>query len=169
MLKYVFKDRPLTIKAAAKADPQIIGDALAKISGAAKGRLTPKAVVKAAEAPRHPLHRHFEWNNEAAADAFRLDQARTLIRCVDVVLGDREAPTPGWMSVTDKGGTSYRSAQDVMGSASLQAAVLAAAERDLVAFEKRYRELGEICDLVREAREKIADRRSKQESRAGVS
>ena len=45
MIKYTFKDEPLTIKNKAKATPQKIGEALAKIAAASKGHLTPKAVV----------------------------------------------------------------------------------------------------------------------------
>ncbi len=164
-MKYIFKDRPLTIRNAAKANAQTIGTELEKITVAAKGRLTPKAVVKAAEAPRNPLHRHFQWDDRLAAEGFRIEQARCLIRSVSVVLDDTEQPSPGWLSVSDKGGVSYRSASEVMSSVALQEAVLAAAERDLASFEKRYHDLDEICALVREAREKIAARRSIKQER----
>jgi hypothetical protein len=50
----------------------------------AEGRLTPKAVVRAAANPESPLHPLFEWDDSKAADRHRLDQARTLIRSVQV-------------------------------------------------------------------------------------
>ena len=164
-MEYVFKDGPVTIKNSRKADPQKIGLALAKIAEQQKGRLTPPAVVEAARDTRNPLHRHFEWDDAVAAESYRLDQARALIRSVALV-GDGDAePAPAYLSIADKGGTAYRAMAEVLDSADLQSAVLAAAERDLAAFEKRYRQLKDICEIVSDAREKIAARRSKNESR----
>ena len=165
MISYVFKDGPVTIKNAKKADPQKIGMALAKIAGQQKGRLTPPAVVEAARDTRNPLHKHFEWDNQIAADAFRLDQARTLIRSVALAGVDDEDAKPAFLSIADNAGTSYRAVQEVLDSADLQSAVLAAAERDLAAFEKRYRQLTDICQIISDARAKVAARRNKPESR----
>lgn len=164
-MEYVFKDGPVTIKNAKRADPQKIGTALAKIAEQQKGRLTPPAVVEAARDTRNPLHKHFEWDDHLAADAYRLDQARTLIRSIRLVSEDDIEAAPAFLSVADKGGTSYRTYAEVMDSADLQNTVLAAAERDLAAFEKRYRQLADICEVIRDAREKIAARRAKHESR----
>lgn len=49
------------------------------------GVITPAIVVKAAEPKNSPLHRFFEWNNDAAAERYRLWQARMLIARVYVV------------------------------------------------------------------------------------
>ena len=168
MISYTFKDGPVTIKNAKKADPQKIGVALAKIAEQQKGRLTPPAVVEAARDQRHPLHKHFEWDDQVAAEAYRLDQARVLIRSVRIVGEDDAEPAPAFLSVADKGGTSYRTFAEVMDSADLQNTVLAAAERDLAAFERRYRALADICEVIRYAREKIAARSAKYENRASA-
>lgn len=170
MIKYVFNDeRPLTIKNAKKADPQKIGDALTAISNKVGGRLTPKAVLQEAKAPKHFLHQYFEWDDALAADHFRQDQARTLIRCVQIVNDDdADKFAPAFLSISDKSGVSYRPLQVVMASTELQLAVLQRAERDLESFERRYRDLGDICDLVRVAREKASARRTSLESRAAA-
>lgn len=163
-MKYLFKE-PLTIKAADKADPQKIGEALTKIAAEAGGELTPHAVVASAQNPRSLLHRHFEWDDAKAAEAYRVDQARTLIASIRVE--DEEAEdgdTRAFISISSKAGTSYRSAHDVRNSADLQAIVLKQAERELESFEKRYRELQDICNIVKSAREAIAKKRAKSES-----
>lgn len=165
MVEYIFRDGPVTIKNAKKADPQKIGTALAKIAEQQKGRLTPPAVVEAARDVRNPLHKHFEWDDAVAAQSYRLGQARMLIRSVALVGDGDDEPAPAFLSIADKGGTAYRTVQEVMDSADLQSAVLAAAERDLAAFEKRYRQLQDICEIVSDARAKIAARRNKHESR----
>lgn len=46
------------------------------------GLLKPEAVVEAARPESSPLHSHFEWNDSKAAEKYRLDQARVLIRSV---------------------------------------------------------------------------------------
>lgn len=50
------------------------------------GRLTPDAVVEAARDPTSPLHDHFTWDDTLAAQKCRLDEARTLIRSIRVVV-----------------------------------------------------------------------------------
>jgi hypothetical protein len=161
MIKYRFKeDEPLTIKAADKANPQKIGEALTKISASNGGHLVPSAVVEAARDAKNVLHRHFEWNDKTAAEKFRLDQARSLIRCIHVESDDTESGvTRAFLSIREKSGISYRTVEDVLNSADLQSRLLAQAERDLISFETRYKNLSDICDLIRQARERLAVRR----------
>lgn len=60
--------------------------ALEKIAETHGGRLTPEAVVDAARDPDSILHAHFEWDDGKAGAAHRLNQARTIIRSVRVVI-----------------------------------------------------------------------------------
>lgn len=171
MIRYVFKeDEPIRIKAAAKADPQVIGEALAVVAEQQGGRLTPKMVVDAARSSNNPLHRHFEWDDATAADAYRMDQARNLIRIVRVDEPDADEPQPrAFLSVSDDSGIAYRSLDAVRKSEDFQQALLKAAERDLEAFERRYRQMADICEIVRTAREKVRRRRgATNESRAAA-
>lgn len=50
------------------------------------GRLTPDAVVADAADPNSPLHDAFEWDDSKAAQAYRIEQARVLIRSVEVTI-----------------------------------------------------------------------------------
>lgn len=161
MIKYRFKeDEPLTIKAADKANPQKIGEALTKISVTNGGHLVPAAVVDAARDAKSVLHKHFEWNDKIAAEKFRLDQARSLIRSIHVESADTESGVArAFLSIREKSGVSYRTIEDVLSSADLQQRIVAQAERDLISFETRYKNLTDICDLIRQARERLAVRR----------
>lgn len=58
-------------------------EAIAERSG---GQLTPEAVVDAARDPSSALHAHFTWDDAEAAHKRRLDEARTLIRSVKVIV-----------------------------------------------------------------------------------
>lgn len=159
--KYVFRDEePRTFKGGNEADAQKIGEALAVITERNGGHLIPAAVVDAARNPKSALHPHFEWADSVAAHKYRLDQARSMIRCIHITSDQTESGvTRAYLSVRDDGGVSYRSIGEVLTSADLQSKVLAAAERDLLAFESRYRNLEEVCTLLREARLRIAERR----------
>lgn len=156
-IRYVFRE-PTIFHNHKDADPDVIGAELTRIKDANNGRLTPGAVVEEARNRRNPLHRHFEWNDKTAAEAYRLDQARSLIRIIQIEDTDHEGPPRrAFLSVNDDG-KAYRGVTEVLSSQTLQLAVLVAAERELRAFEARYNELLDICELVRDARSRLRQR-----------
>lgn len=167
MIKYSFKEDIAVIKNASKADPQKIGEALAKITEAHAGRLVPEDVVNAAKDKKSPLHQHFEWNDAVAAHSHRMDQARNIIRIIRVEDADTGDIQPAYMSVA-QGGVSYRKTEEVVNSRELQLIVLQQAERDLRAFQKRYHMLQDICEAVAEAVVRVERKRSEMEIRAAA-
>lgn len=163
MITYTFKeDAPLAFKNAKRANPQTIGRALEKIAKNADGHLSADAVWKAAQDPKHPLHKHYEWDVEKAAESHWRETSRKIIRVISVSTDSEPEPARAFISIAEKRGTSYRTVQDVRNSVDLQTSALNAAHRDLEAFEFRYREFQEICDVVRQARDLIAERKAKQ-------
>lgn len=167
-IRYVFReDSILPLQNGKDADAQKIGEALSAIAERSGGHLLPNAVVQTARDKRSVLHPHFEWQDNLAAEKYRLDQARAIIQSIRITDPRAEEGTiRAFISIREgASGTSYRSLDSVMSSADLQARVLAAAERDLLAFETRYRDLSEICDLIRTAREKVSERRKAAEKR----
>ena len=58
------------------------------------GSLTGKTIVDESRPEDAVLHRAFEWDDEKAAEAHRMHQARTLIRSIVVVHDEREAKAP---------------------------------------------------------------------------
>lgn len=56
------------------------------------GRLIPSDVVEDARDPASLLHEQFEWNNDEAADRYRIQQASRLIRTVRIDITVREVP-----------------------------------------------------------------------------
>ena len=167
MIRYIFREEPVAILNAKKADPQKIGQALAKVAEEGGGRLTPPAVVAAARSPKSALHKHFLWDDAKAAEAYRLDQARAMIGVIRID-DESDEPKRAFLSVKDPDGVSYRTAAEVAGSLDLQLAVLRQAEKDLDAWTKRYRQLTDICEDVSAAREKVRSRRERAESRASA-
>lgn len=48
------------------------------------GEITPELIVDVARQEDNPLHNYFEWDNEAAAERWRLQQARILLNNIEV-------------------------------------------------------------------------------------
>lgn len=71
-----------------KGDAAAVATHLEKIANKNAGDLRPEAVVEAARTKRSPLHEFFEWDDSTAAHEYRLDQARHLIRSIEVVTVD---------------------------------------------------------------------------------
>lgn len=80
-------------------DPQTTGDELERIRVANGGRLPTAEVVRWAAEPDSPLHGAFTWDNERAAHARRLDEARELIKAVVVVAQTDDVPQPAFYNV----------------------------------------------------------------------
>lgn len=62
-------------------NPTIIAE-LKRVAAEHGGYLRPKDVVKAAREETSPLHSQFTWDNNLAAEKYRLHQARQLISVV---------------------------------------------------------------------------------------
>lgn len=166
-LRFSFRETPLTIKAAKDADPQAIGLALHAIAVENNGRLTWREALPAARNRRSPLHRHIEWNDKIAAEKHRREQINELIRLVirDDPDDEQIKPQRAFLSIRDVDGTSYRTVDEVLRSADLQLKVLQQARRDLLAWQSRYSDLQEVCELVRVAEEQLQKKIKAEEGR----
>jgi hypothetical protein len=59
-------------------------DKLIEIAGKNGGRLTAEAIVEDARNPESILHECFEWDDSIAAELYRIEQARAMVRSVRV-------------------------------------------------------------------------------------
>lgn len=170
--RYEFSDAPRVFKNGAGADPEVIGQSLAAIAAAHANRLRPQHVVDAARAPRHPLHKHFEWNVDKAAQAHWLDTARSLCRAVVLVNPSEPVSSPrhrmpAWLSVKDPKGIAYRDIDQVVNEVDFQLAVMRRALADLEAWQSRYHSLEDICGgAVASARAQLIARIQAREKKA---
>lgn len=67
----------------------VVRDELERLEDQA-GRLTPGIVIEAARDANSPLHGYFEWDDSIAAENYRTEQARTLIRSVVLQITDEK-------------------------------------------------------------------------------
>lgn len=129
-----------------------VGDHLELLRNQVQGELTPKDVVDDARNPNSPLHSYFEWNDSAAAEAFRLSQARGLIRAVVAVYVSDDKPavrTRAYVHVPEAQAPHYREMVHAMSQKKTRQLILQQAWKELRAWRVRYQHLKEFSDLVK--------------------
>lgn len=118
------------------------------------GRLTPALVVDAARPEESPLHDRFEWNDKVAGEAYRLDQARRLIRSVRVVYreaDDKEAARTvrAYHAIRDEDGTSYRPVEEVVENPFLTELLKRDMQREWKQLLRRFGHFEEFVQMIR--------------------
>lgn len=127
------------------------------------GTITPQLVLEHAKSPQSPLHSHFEWDNDEAAESYRLLQASNLIRRVKVTILPHDGGEPqlvrAFVSLQDDrdGTVGYRPMQAVLASAELRAELLRTAKSELKAFRNKYRQLKELSDVFASMEDLLKD------------
>lgn len=111
------------------------------------GLLRPDAVVRAARNPKSALHEYFEWDDSIAAEKWRLEQARQLIRIVVDVIVPNEPPTRIYVSeaaarVTDGGG--YVPFVSILSDEDRWRAYLQQALTEIDSLRRRYERIKEL-------------------------
>jgi len=119
------------------------------------GEIDLDKLVKDSKLKDAPLHNDFEWNNSKAAHKFRLEQARKIVRSIEIIrdetpniqtrafeLAIRRSETPDHPTRRV-----YMSIEDVMQDPVARDELLARAIRDAVSFRKRYSALSELAQV----------------------
>ena len=141
-----------------RVDPQLAGEELERIRTFHNGRLEAVDVVTASRPAEAPLHSAFEWNDAKAAEAWREDQASTMIRHIAVVVekpNGEETPIRAFVSVKRDEDRSYTSIGHALADEHLRAQVVHQAWSELEAWHRRYAELAEFAKffaMIDEAR-----------------
>lgn len=130
--------------------------ALERIRKAHNGELEPAVVVATVEAAkRNVLRKLFEWDDGTAGLAFRLDQARGLLRAVHVIYADPpKVQTRAYELTVEpqedaKPRRVYRTTEDVLADPDTRAELLKRAMSELVSFQRRFRGLQELAVVFR--------------------
>ena len=136
-------------EARVKVDAQIAGEELERIRVRNNGRLDSRGVLEASRPSDAPLHGEFEWDDAAAAEQYRVQQAGYLIRmiAVEVDQAERSEPMRAFVSVVREADRSYTSIQHALSDTELRAQVLSQAWSELEAWRKRHAELIELAKV----------------------
>lgn len=145
--------------------PSKIVEELKRIARENDGILKAETVVKVARHPASPLHDSFTWDDDEAAERWRLHQARNLIRVSVEYLNTGEVEpmkVSAFVSLTtdrEQNGGGYRLMVNVMNRKETREQLLNDALAELQVFESKYAaltELAAVFEASRKARKRIA-------------
>jgi predicted MarR family transcription regulator len=125
----------------------VVKEELLRITAENGGVLKAADVVVAARPEASPLHNQFEWDDSAAAENYRLWQARQLISVTVEYLNTHD-PNPVFVSLTvDRkiGGGGYRTLVSVLSDEAQREQLLADALSDAKQFREKYKVLKELA------------------------
>lgn len=132
-------------------DAQKAGEELDRLRTRHNGQLTPETVVEKARDPKSHLHAHFEWDDAAAAENYRQEQAGQLIRSltVDITRSNIEEPKHirAFVNVERDGDRHYVAIAHAMSDEQLRRQVLQRAWAELEAWRQRHAELTELARI----------------------
>ena len=121
------------------------------------GTLKPEAVVKYAKNKKTALHSKFNWDDSSAAEHWRLEQARGIIRVTVTVLPNQDMPVRAFVSLRDDRNVNigYRNITSVLSDEELRRQLLNDALSEMQVFKRKYAQLKEL-ESVFMAMEEIA-------------
>jgi len=131
---------------------QIVGEETAAILDAS-GQLTPRMVVDVAMRNDSRLHGFFEWDDVEAADKHRMDQARYLLRSIEVyyALEETEEAKPLralYNVVVDGEDRGYVSLDEVISNEGYREQVIEKALKEMRGWACKYRQYKELTPVV---------------------
>lgn len=127
---------PITDKQA-----QVVGDFLEKKFG--DDPITPEQYVAAAKPSRSPIHDTLEWDDEKAANEYRVTQARSIMRSIVIITDETQRVQPrayhNVSIITNEGAHSaYVSQRVVWATEELAEQVVADAARALRTWQAKH-------------------------------
>lgn len=123
-------------------DAKKIGPVLAELSE--RGAVTARDIVDAARSTNSPLHDYFEWNDKRAADQYRLEEARKMLRSITIrYIEDGQPKTARAFQVMTKsayeaGPRNYQTFEVLHGDTAFAASMMDRASEELMTWRKRY-------------------------------
>lgn len=144
-----------------KVKAQAAGEELVRIR-AKHGAVTARNTVDESRPEDAPLHEAFEWDDEKAADEFRLQQARTIIRAVVDVTNPDIEPQAVYVHVRSQDAESehgtYEPITVVVREPDLFAAALGELKEKLAGAHRAIEELQSAASLAKSpvSQEKLA-------------
>lgn len=139
-MEYRFKNRYF------KVDAQVAGEVCEKLEK--EGKLTAKNLVDVSREENAPLHDEFEWDDAVAGELYREEQARNIIRHLEVVMVNNQEPVRAYFTLS-RVEPEYKSIDAILKSEDDTEALLKMAYQELRAFQKKYGKLERLKGVFR--------------------
>ena len=125
-----------------KAPAEVTGEVCQNIINE-EGTVTPKKLVDVSRPKDAPLHDEFEWNDDVAAEKYREEQARQIIK--NIVIID--------FVPTDTRQHEYVTIDTALNNADWRNNLIESAKRDMLSFIHKYKRLGELNKIIADMNE----------------
>lgn len=125
-----------------KGDAQKVADEIGN------RKVTPQEVLEIARNENTELHKCFEWDNDVAAEKYRLMQAQRIIINLVFSKTDNEQEDIRCFQITTERNT-YQPAQQFLVQQDEYQALLKRAKAELEAFRRRYASLTELEEVLK--------------------
>ena len=131
-----------------KADAQTVAEEIMAIGPSA----TPEEIVEAGRVKDSELHKCFEWDNDIAAEKFRLHQARLIVGNLVITREEaqKDEPEIRFFHVVNRN-EGYKPTHIIIKNEDEYTQLLKQAYAELQVFKRKYstlEELREILDLI---------------------
>ena len=133
-----------------KADPTVTGEYLESLEAKHAGGITPKILLVDARKKKSPLHDEFEWDDTVAAELHREEQARYILRHIEVmlVLAPKDSlPVRAFAHVETAGAPGYVNIEAVLSTLDYRDQILDQALSELRSFRRKYADLKELAEV----------------------
>lgn len=140
---------------------QGVGEHVQHLIDANGGAVQPADVLLDAKAKGSPLHSFFNWDDSAAATAYRLEQARHLLRSIKVTFVDLGPEArmarmvvnilpPSSEALADhEPSATYTPIKNALKDPVLRAQILSRALAEAKAWQQRYSDLKELASIFK--------------------
>lgn len=114
------------------------------------GQLNRENVLESARPAESPIHGLFEWDDSVAAEKYRLKQATLLICNLDVEVETEKEPITcrAYFDVSEVKEGAFVNLETAFKSEESKSMVLTKALQELRAFERKYKNLEELSELM---------------------
>ena len=133
-----------------KTDAQTIGEICERLER--NGGLTAKRLVDESRPEDAPLHKEFEWNDATAAEAYREEQARYIIRSIVIQPEPTKNDVVRAFFPEDKQKV-FESLPVILSDAKKTSALLDMALRELKSFELKYSTISQLAPVFEAIKE----------------
>lgn len=116
--------------------------------------LTAQNLVNVSRPEDAPLHPCFEWNDSVAAEHYREEQARHIIRSIEIVREDAPPKEDGkpvtiqaFHALRTEETEGYEHIEVILSDEDKASRLMELAKRDMEIFKDKYRELDELSKV----------------------
>ena len=130
-----------------RSDAQTAGAVCADLES--KGELTAKNLVDVSRPEIAPLHNSFDWDDAVAAESWRQEQARQIIRSLVVVSDVGESnrdPVRAFFSIQISD-PKFESLEVIIRNEDKYANLLKTALRELISIQRKYAQIKELATV----------------------